>query len=301
VFDADLGPPPCVNADDLRMLETVWSNDRLWAVANAACTFPKDTATRSCAHLIEVETEGGVSVDQDIMYGAPGEYYLYPSLRVDASANVLVVLAHTNTSIFAEARVAGRRASDPIETLSDSALLRAGEVMTTSGRWGDYFGAAVDPTQPTCVWLTGQYAKNIAGARWGTMIGAAAYDGGCSASGATPTQTGTPTATWTARRSATVTRTPTNTRTPSATQTGTPTRTPTYTSTPTPPGPAGDADCNRLVNAIDAALALQYNAGLLPGLACQERADANGDGRVDAIDAALILQLSAGLLSSLAP
>jgi len=46
---------------------------------------------------------------------------------------------------------------------------------------------------------------------------------------------------------------------------------------------------------------LQYNAGLVTSLACLELADVNGDGRVDAIDAALILQFVAGLIDSLPP
>ena len=52
---------------------------------------------------------------------------------------------------------------------------------------------------------------------------------------------------------------------------------------------------------LDAALVLQFNAGLLGSLNCQQNADVNGDGEVNSIDAALILQFSAGLLDSLPP
>jgi hypothetical protein len=53
------------------------------------------------------------------------------------------------------------------------------------------------------------------------------------------------------------------------------------------------------VNSIDAALVLQYSAGLVVSLRCQDQADANGDRSVNAIDAALILQYVAGLISGL--
>lgn len=56
----------------------------------------------------------------------------------------------------------------------------------------------------------------------------------------------------------------------------------------------GDANGDGRVDAIDAALVLQFTAGLIgsvPG-----NGDANGDGTVNAVDAALILQYSAGLL-----
>jgi alpha-tubulin suppressor-like RCC1 family protein len=82
--------------------------------------------------------------------------------------------------------------------------------------------------------------------------------------------------------------------------TATPTATPaTPTRTPTPTPHAGDANCDGNVNSIDAALVLQYSAGLIASLHCQGAADANHDGSVNSIDAALVLQYVAGLLGSL--
>ena len=75
------------------------------------------------------------------------------------------------------------------------------------------------------------------------------------------------------------------------------------TATPTPtPGPhtaIGDVDCDGVVDAIDAALVLQFEAGLLGELGCAAAGDVNGDGEVNSIDAALVLQFHAGLLGSL--
>jgi hypothetical protein len=83
-----------------------------------------------------------------------------------------------------------------------------------------------------------------------------------------------------------------------------PTSTPTppgATNTPPPGGVTGDVDCSGSVNAIDAALILQFVAGLLGSLPCPDAADTNGDGNINSIDAALILQFSAGLIGSLSP
>ncbi len=79
---------------------------------------------------------------------------------------------------------------------------------------------------------------------------------------------------------------------------------PTATPTPLPPTatPAvvsGDADCSSTVNAIDAALILQYVARLVATLPCPDSADANGDSNVSATDAAFVLQFVAGLISHL--
>ncbi len=63
----------------------------------------------------------------------------------------------------------------------------------------------------------------------------------------------------------------------------------------------GDANCDKAVNAIDAALMLQHDAGLVGPLPCQDRADVNGDSHVNSLDAVLVLQFVAGLISTLPP
>jgi CSLREA domain-containing protein len=110
-----------------------------------------------------------------------------------------------------------------------------------------------------------------------------------------------------------------DTPTPGATPTATPTPladitpvppTPTRTRTPTPAATpsvyaTGDANCDRQISSIDAALVLQRVAGLLsPAQLAQFadcRPDANEDASVNSIDAALILQYTAGLLDQLPP
>lgn len=61
----------------------------------------------------------------------------------------------------------------------------------------------------------------------------------------------------------------------------------------------GDANCNGVVNAVDAALILQIVAGLIGPPTCSANADVNRDGQINAIDAALVLQYIAGLIGRL--
>jgi Tol biopolymer transport system component len=80
----------------------------------------------------------------------------------------------------------------------------------------------------------------------------------------------------------------------------TPTMTPTATPTPsTTPVLRGDANGDGHIDSRDAALILQYNAGLLAFIRYPEEWDVSGDGAVDSRDAALILQFVAGLIESL--
>ena len=71
--------------------------------------------------------------------------------------------------------------------------------------------------------------------------------------------------------------------------------------TPSPTPPLGDANCDGTVASTDAALVLQFSAGLLDALLCRDAADVNGDSSITSVDALLILQFDAGLLDSLPP
>ncbi len=58
----------------------------------------------------------------------------------------------------------------------------------------------------------------------------------------------------------------------------------------------GDANCDGIVNSIDALIVLQYKAGLRNTVPCPDLADYNNDGQITSVDAALILQDNAGLI-----
>ncbi len=118
----------------------------------------------------------------------------------------------------------------------------------------------------------------------------------CEATPATPTSTPTPLV-----LSPSPTSSPPPSGTPQPTDTSTPTVTPTRTPTRTPaaPGQPGDVNCSGQANSIDAALLLQFGAGLISSFVCEQNADVNHSGAADAIDAALVLQYSAGLIDNL--
>ena len=75
-----------------------------------------------------------------------------------------------------------------------------------------------------------------------------------------------------------------------------PTAGPKPSPTPTEQKLPGDVNCDDEVGSVDAALVLQYDAGLAGDLDCAKNGDLNDDGDINAIDAAIILQEVAGLL-----
>ncbi len=59
----------------------------------------------------------------------------------------------------------------------------------------------------------------------------------------------------------------------------------------------GDIDCDDATTSIDGLIILQFVAGVTPLPECKSVADLSGNGGLDAIDAALVLQVDAGLVS----
>lgn len=170
-----LGGAP-FDGGDFRMLDTAWRDGRLWAAAATACDWGEGGILRACLHLIEFDTNSA-SVVQDIVFGAPGQYFSYPAIRPDSTNSIHVVFTRSSTSMYPEARVTGRLGTDPLGTMFGSVLLKTGEVAYDGGRWGDYLGVAIDPSDPTMAWYVGQYSTDNASpyANWGTWIGSGSH------------------------------------------------------------------------------------------------------------------------------
>jgi len=171
-----------LDSGDTRVLSVAWQANSLWVAGGEACVPAGDVTSRACLRLIEVRTDTG-TVRQDMTFaGAPGDFFMYPAMRPDASGHLHVVFTHASATTFASVRVTGRLVSDPLNTLQPSVLLRAGGGAQThsSGRLGDYSGAAVDPSEPSKVWVIGEYIRATGSANWGTYVAqlAFAFSGG---------------------------------------------------------------------------------------------------------------------------
>jgi len=64
-------------------------------------------------------------------------------------------------------------------------------------------------------------------------------------------------------------------------------------------GVRGDANCSGSTGTVDAALILQFDAGIIHNVGCPQNADVNHDGRIGPLDAVLILQYDAGIIHAL--
>src|SRR2546427_6133803 len=170
-----LGSRSTLDTEDNRVQDAMWADNRLWLSLGVGCTPTGDNQVRSCVRLIEVDTANG-TIAQDFDIGFSGKYVFYPALRTDAGGNLVVVFGYSSANDYPEMRVAARSVHDPPNTIGASQIIRVGEGPETSGcpnnsvcRYGDYFGASHDPSEPGIVWVAGEYGT---AAGWATFIAA---------------------------------------------------------------------------------------------------------------------------------
>jgi hypothetical protein len=117
-----------------------------------------------------------------------------PSLAVDRAGNMALGYSTSSSTTKPAIKYAGRLATDPIETFSqtEQVLVQGTGTQTGTSRWGDYAAMTLDPDGCT-FWFTHEYY--IAdGNNYQTRIGSFAFPG-CTPAGAGGTIQGTVTAT----------------------------------------------------------------------------------------------------------
>jgi len=172
-----LGSKSTLDTADNRVQDAMWADNRLWLSFDDGCIPARDNPVRSCVRLIEVDT-ANATVAQDFDVGILGKYLFYPALRTDAAGNLVVVFGYSSATEYPEMRVATRSVHDPPNTIGAPQVIRAGEGPEASGcpnnsvcRYGDYFGASQDPSDPGIVWVAGEYGTANG---WATFIAAMA-------------------------------------------------------------------------------------------------------------------------------
>lgn len=165
------GMPASIDTNDDRFLNSVWLNGTLWTGGNDACTPPSDTTVRPCSRLIQVLT-GTMTVNQNFDLGQSGADLFYPVAWLAGSGDTFVGYNFSSINDYVGFRVAGQPAGSSPQTIVGAQTAQAGLALynlsqcfpsyTGPDRWGDYGGAAFDPSTTGDVWVAGEYAGSNA-------------------------------------------------------------------------------------------------------------------------------------------
>ncbi len=179
-----------LDTGDSRVQDAFWSNGTIWLAHNNACTPSGDSYTRSCLHLVKIgtgnnTTPGQMTVMQDFDFGIAGKYLFYPAISQTANGDLVMVYGLSSSSDYPGIEVTTQASTDQAGSVETPTALQQGNgpvtlllgCISTSGcRYGDYFGAGTDPSDPTKVWVAGEYGSGTLdyaalGKTWATKIG----------------------------------------------------------------------------------------------------------------------------------
>ncbi|MDE2059477.1 MAG: hypothetical protein KGJ27_07115 [candidate division NC10 bacterium] len=169
------GTRQLITTNDNRLLDAVFSGGNLWVSANSACKPSGDAKTRACLRLMQFAIGSSITNTtraQDFDFGQSGYYYYYPAIQIDGTGNLFSVFSSSSAKLYAGVYASGQRVTDP-NTFQSPVLIKSGEGAYTTTRWGDYSGAAVDPSNSSMVWVAGEYTLPINSANqpeWGTWL-----------------------------------------------------------------------------------------------------------------------------------
>ena len=153
-----LGSRNTIDTADIRISDAVWSAGRLWFGFDEAC---QSTASRACIRLGEISTSNDTLL-QDFDIDVAGKDVFYPGLRTDGAGDLAVVFGYSSSADYPGIMVGGRLVDDAPNTLPQMQVVAAGTgpespaSCKTTCRYGDYFGAGLDPTNASVVWLAGE-------------------------------------------------------------------------------------------------------------------------------------------------
>jgi hypothetical protein len=131
---------PAIDTSEGRALDASWHNCKLWFAADDLCPSGND----NCFRLAQVDTSND-TLFQDFDIVLPGKNLFYPSLAIDLSGNLGIVFGVSSKNDYSCFHAAIRSVNAPKNKLSSFIPLTHGLATSNANRYGDYFGATIDP------------------------------------------------------------------------------------------------------------------------------------------------------------
>ena len=169
-------PEYFVHTGDARVQSPIWYKGKLWLALNVGCFINGDTQSRSCIRIIQIDTQTP-KVLLDFNIGHIGASLYYPALSIDKSGdNIGIIFGYSSSDTYPSLLIASGSAKNStiFNSLKYFQFLKNGIANSLSTRYGDYFSAVMDPSEPNSIWVAGQYyyyLQSSSALLWSTYIG----------------------------------------------------------------------------------------------------------------------------------
>ena len=164
-----------VDPGDDRFLNAIWANNVLWTGSSTAVP-----GAVSGLSMFEVDTSGNTLPNADVISSSISESFAYPNFALDSNGVPFFSFSRGSSSRFMSSGTFAFLQGT--QSVADALVLNGGagqgpyDCHCTGGqpptRWGDYSGSAIDPANPTTVWVATEYSAVGDGHdnNWGTLL-----------------------------------------------------------------------------------------------------------------------------------
>ncbi len=165
---------PTLNVNGFRLLNAVYKNGSFWSSSNTACIPSGSTLNLSCANVVRLDAVDEINPILGLQktLSNPSADYYYPALGIDPAGNIRVIFGSSNPFDLFPSLFIINILPNGSTTIAPRSLV-TGQTVYVDSRWGDYFGAAVDPSDPSSIWVHGEYVPTTNASIWGTYVGQA--------------------------------------------------------------------------------------------------------------------------------
>ncbi len=181
-----LGTSATLDTGDNRVQDAVWFQGKLWLAFDDGCIPLSDIQVRSCFRVVEIDTQASPpQVLQDFDVGQESQYYFYPALGVDPLGSLIIVFGSSSAQTYPGLLATGQSFADsfgswqtPVSIINGTSYIQNSDQGCNSSsvcRYGDYFGASVDPSNPYRIWVAGEYITALLFTPWQTHIASVTF------------------------------------------------------------------------------------------------------------------------------
>ncbi|MCP4601789.1 MAG: hypothetical protein GY847_14955 [Proteobacteria bacterium] len=176
-FGPQLGLTEEVQTNDARIQNVIYRNGSLWTTHSVY--LPSGSPNRTAVQWWQIDPSDADVIQFGRIDGSsntPTRFYAFPSIAVNSRNDVLIGYSRFASDQYVSGNYSFRYSTDPVNTLRDDTVLKAGEATYYKifdgdrNRWGDYSNTVVDPLNDIDMWTIQEYAATPADT-WGTWWG----------------------------------------------------------------------------------------------------------------------------------
>jgi hypothetical protein len=156
---------------DGRIYDAVYETETSDSKPVIAYSSARECGVRTCITSAKIDLSGTKPVlTTNALVGEPGWDYSYGAVGLNASGSAFEVYSRSSSSADPGIAVVGPGFDVTLQPPAAGTTTCSGSGPPCDERWGDYLGTAIDPSEPSSVWVSGLYQASNGTYGWATAI-----------------------------------------------------------------------------------------------------------------------------------